>query len=179
MTTGELVVTAPLLLATLVWGCSTRIRRKAGRSLPTFLFGYLATFTFNGFADYARDWSRFHEWSDYIWFLVRAIFASYVLGGIAWWILTSYKQSVLEGLRWWLSLSSDPPNSESANFKKTVAAEHEAAVQQGRQQAIEECAEQAYEYLIKNEAEISLDYDRVERTAGRLRDAILGLGETG
>jgi hypothetical protein len=178
MTPGELLLAAPLLLATLVWVCSTRIRGKAGKSLPTFLFGYLAIVTYNGFVDLARYWSRPHEWSGYISLVLWASFASYITGGIGWWILASFRQSLLEGLRWWLSLSSDSRDSESTTFKKIVTSEREAAVQKSRQQTIEECAEEAYEYLMKNEVEISVDYDLVEKTAGRLRDAILALGET-
>lgn len=75
-------------------------------------------------------------------------------------------------LRWWLSTSSDSKSKETNTTIK-----NDVALREGRQRAIEECAEEAYEYLIQRGFGGSVDRDSVEETAADLRDSLLALGE--
>lgn len=176
MTPGALAVTAPLVIALLVWWMS-RKKGKPGRSLPTFLLGYVTFFTYVGLSDFPAH--RFHHTTpiDYIYFIVGMTLACYLFGAIGWLFLTGLKDRLSSALQWWLT-THDSPESEATEVTSVPSVDVEAAVQRSRQQTIEECAEKAYEYFMDDVVGVGVDYDRVQRTAGRLRDAILALGGT-
>lgn len=177
MTRGIILLAVPLLAATLIWALSARIRGKRGKSLLTFIFGYVVVFVGVGFEDVARQWSRPDDFNAYITSIFFAVLAGYVIGGAGYLVLIWLQETPLgeyfpELLRWWLS-SSSGSTSDEINTTNKVA----AALREGRQRAIEECAEEACEYFVERGFSGIVDSDCVEETAADLRDSILALGE--
>jgi hypothetical protein len=168
MIPGALVLAAPVLVAVLVWWWTARKKDRPGKSLPIFLLGYAIAFTLRGLADSARQWSRPQELGDYLLFVFLATLAGYFVGALGWLTLLVLSESGLSG---WLDLEADGD--------KALSSGSERVVQQARQRAIEDCAEEAYEFTLEHEPTSAADYDRAKGTAARLRDAILGLGEKG
>jgi phosphoribosyl-ATP pyrophosphohydrolase len=103
----------------------------------------------------------------YALFIFVATLAGYILGGVGWLILGQLKEELYDVL----VLVRDR--------EKPASSDTERGLQQARQRAIEECAEEAYELVIENEAATAADHDRAERAAARLREAILALVEKG
>jgi len=172
MPRGIILLAVPLLAATLIWALSARIRSKRGKSLLTFIFGYVVMFTGAGFEDVARQWSRSQDLTLVFW----ALIAGYVIGGVGYLVLIGLRETPLgerlpELLRWWLSTAGSTSEEVSSETHDS------AAFQEGRQRAIEECAEEAYEYLVGRRLDGIGDHDSVEETAADLRDSILALGE--
>jgi len=178
MTPGSLAVTAPLAIAALVWWLRSRNKGKPGRSLPTFLLGYIGFFTYVGLSEFPSH--RFHSAtpSDYILFVLGFTLCCYMFGWIGWWCLIGLKERLPSALHWWLTTPDDSPDRRRRMSRGAATLDVKAAAQQSRQRTIEECAEEAYEYFMGNEVGVGVDFDRAESTAGRLRDAILALGDT-
>jgi len=176
MTSGAVVLTVPPFIAALIWWWRTRSRGKPGKSLPTFLLGYLGAFTYDGLTESAHQWSHPRELSSYVSWVLLATLVSYFLGGVGWWILASVKRPLLRAVSWWLSTREDR-ETHTLEFGEVMGSDRDAAIQDARQRAIEECAEQAYDYFIESEVARAADYDGTERIAARLREAILALGE--
>lgn len=168
MMPGALVLAAPVLVAALIWWWTARKKGGPGKSLPIFLLGYAIVFALRGIADSARGWSRPQELGDYLLFVFLATVAAYFVGAVGWLTLLVLSDSGLSG---WLDLEADSD--------KALSSGSERVAQQARQRAIEDCAEEAYEIMLEDEATSAADYDRAKGTAARLRDAILGLGEKG
>jgi hypothetical protein len=165
-----LVLAVPVLIALLVWWLRYRSTGRYGRSLPVFLFGYAIALLLNGVTSSVHD--RGHsssELSEYVLLVLSATIVSYILGGVGWLTLVALKEPLLNALSYWLK--ADERGNEA------VRSERETAGEDLRQRAIEECAEEAYGYLIENEGLRAADHDRTERIAARLRDAILALGQ--
>jgi hypothetical protein len=177
MTPQLFAVTAPLAIAALVWGLSGWHRGgKLGKSLPTFLLGYIWYFAYAGFSDEAHK-VRSTTPSEYALSIFIFTILCYTFGGIGWLCLITLKELFLSALHWWLTTPYDSASPEGSYIKGVTSLDVETAVQRSRQQTIEECAAEAYEHFMSNEVEVGIDSDRAEITAGRLRDAILALGE--
>lgn len=169
------VLAAPLLIAALIWWLRGRSKGEPGKSLPTFLLGYLILFTSAGVGDDLNRWSHRHSLSDYVSWVAGTTLIAYLFGGIGFLVLADMKQSVVKLFSWWLAESSDS-NQQPEDFSEKRVSGSGAAALDARQRAIEECAEVAYDYFIDNEVPRAADYDRAESGAARLRDAILALG---
>ena len=174
MMPGALVLAVPVMVAALIW-CARPIWRwrahhkvRFGKSLPMFLLGYAIVFTLRGITDSARQCSGAEELGDYIFFVFWATVGGYFASAVGWLTLLALSES---GLFRWLDLER--------HADKVPSSDSQRGVQQARQRAIEDCAEEAYEFTLEREAASTTDYDRAQRAAARLRDAILVLGEKG
>ena len=167
MRPGVLVLAAPVLIAVFIWWWRARHKERPGKSLPIFLLGYAIEFTLSGLIDSARQFSRPMELGDYALFIFVSTLAGYVLGGVGWLVLGQFKEGLYDG------------HILGRDREKPASSDTERGLQQARQRAIEECAEEAYELVIENEAATAADHDRAERAAARLREAILALVEKG
>lgn len=175
MTQGAILLAVPLLAAALIWSLSARIRGRRGKSLLTFLLGYLIAFAWTGFDDLAHRWSQLHDPGSYLSFVLGAIAVGYMFGGVGYLVLMGLQETPIGEygpgiLRWWLS----PSDSKSGDIEALTT--DVSAFRDGRQRAIEDCAEEAYQFLLERGFPAVVDQDCVEETAASLRDAILALG---
>jgi hypothetical protein len=162
------MVAALIWCARPIWWWRAQHKVRFGKSLPIFLLGYGIVFTLRGITDSARQCSGAEELGDYVFFVFWATVGGYFAGAVGWLTLLALGESRL--FRW---LDLEP------HADKVPSSDSQPGVQQARQRAIEDCAEEAYEFLIEDEAATAADRDRAERAAARLRDTILALGEKG
>jgi MFS superfamily sulfate permease-like transporter len=168
MILGVLVLAVPVLIALLIWWWRFRSTGRYGKSLPIFLLGYAILMIINGASRLVDDWGRSSEgFGEYALLICAITFGGYVLGGLTWLLLVTMRETLLGVASEWL------------NVETAADSERKAAGEDARQRAIEECAEEAYEYLIENESLRAAGHDRTERLAARLREAILALGQRG
>ena len=172
MILGVFLLMIPVLIALLVWWLGHWSTGKYGKSLAVFLLGYAIAFLVSGVTGFVHDWGRSSpEPGECILLVLAATIGGYFLGIISWAALAGLKKPLLGGLSYML-------NVEEAR-EEAARPQPETQGNDLRQRAIEECAEEAYEYLIENESVGGADHDRAERSAARLRDAILSLGQKG
>lgn len=170
MILGVLVLAVPVLIALLVWWWRYRSTGRYGKSLPVFLLGYAIALLLNGVTSFVHDWGHSSSGlSEYALLVLSAMIAGYIFGGIGWLTLVALREPLLDALSYWLKVEG--------SGDEAVRPELETVGEDLRQRAIEECAEEAYEYLIENESSRAADHDRIEPLAARLRDAILALGQ--
>ncbi|HVP53841.1 MAG TPA: hypothetical protein VMU45_02515 [Candidatus Eisenbacteria bacterium] len=98
-----------------------------------------------------------------------------MFGGVGYLVLMGLQETPIGEygpgiLRWWLS----PSDSKSGDIEALTT--DVSAFRDGRQRAIEDCAEEAYQFLLERGFPAVVDQDCVEETAASLRDAILALG---
>lgn len=162
MMVGTLVLAAPVSVALLIRWLRFRRTGRPGNSLPIFLLGYAITIALSGLMILAGQWSRrTAEVEDYVLFVVIVTPLSYFVGFVCWLVLPMIKKYL--------------PDATEGNHPQDLR--WKSVARDARHRAIEECAEEAYEYAIENEAATAADRDRVERVATRLKEAILALGE--
>jgi hypothetical protein len=90
-----LVLALPSLIATLIGWYRSHITGKPGKSLPTFLLGYVVLFMYVGVTDMAHQWPHPYQLSRYICWIVGATLATCLFGGLGFLMLAGIKERLL------------------------------------------------------------------------------------
>jgi hypothetical protein len=151
--------------------------------LPIFLFGYFIVLIFKGVGHDTDTWNRAQEIGDFLLLFGGNIVVAFVFGGIG---IVALLAIVAEGPRTLcqiqghrlILLSESPSKQNKVVADRPPPPTEFESIQLARRLAIEECAEEAYRYLIRCDRLSLADYDDVESDAVGVKEFLLSLGET-
>lgn len=168
----------PILVVTLFWWWRFRHTGKLGNGLSIFLFGYFLLILMWGIRHAADQWSEFTNIAEVLIFWSTSIIGSYVFGAIGLLFLGMIVESVESVTLFRFGDDRLVIRHSYRAIRDVVNTDLRThSIEDSRQRAIEECAAEAYEFLIEKESVILTDYDKLERLAAELSECLLMLGK--